>query len=82
MNFNFGVFTIIIVVIVVGLLSIIAATRQPEPLVDPWPSFTMVFEEYRYPNGYPENSTHEPIKDYDTWKLEYINLRNWKLTYG
>lgn len=66
--------------ILIVVVSVMAADTRPAPLLAPWPAFTMVYQEYRYPNGYPENAELTPPTSYNTWQLEYVNLQNWKLT--
>ena len=69
-------------VVVLALLAIIgwvitAAMREPELPVELWPSFRMIYQEFRYPHGYPDDPAR-PLES-DTWQFDYVNQRNWRL---
>lgn len=67
-----------LLVVIIGLIAwgfVIRAVAFES--TESWPAFTMVYQEYRYPNGHPESLTKTPVTS-ATWKLEYVSIKEWK----
>ena len=81
MNKQNNVFLKSVVVLVILIpIVLLGLTAGRTPVIEPWPSFDMVYQEYRHPNGYSEDSDIATLSEFDTWNLAFTNLRNWKLT--